>query len=442
MDPTMLSTESADAILAQARADAGPADLRLSLSMLTAASSEMAAALEKRNLEYKTLLLRMGDLSNQVETLTTELHAADSERAAAREELALCHGQTAALEAEMTDLQTANERRATENAALQTQIEDIQTLLAGAQAARAAVDEELTLAQASHTALETRLNDQTADLQTQLEAALTAKTEAEAKRVATESDLAALDAARGQLDQTQARLSALQSEYDAALASKGELAAALQARETELAGLHGDVEVLTAQATAAAPVIEAAALDATLDDLPGHKRGAATAAVIAGVQPSFAGKLQALSLIKGIGSVFQQRLYQAGIGVFWEVANLQDDDMRSALHLGERGANRFDFGAIRADAYRLAQETGTVGLIWQGARVDDFETLPGLGKVFEQRLYEAGVCTYEGLIGAGQERLAEIVQAPEMSRPDFGAWLELAHKRIEERQAEPTEPAA
>ncbi len=68
MDPTMLSTESADAALraqsaVQVKTDAEMSDMRLSLSMLTSASAEMAAALEKRTLEYNALSLRMGHVS-------------------------------------------------------------------------------------------------------------------------------------------------------------------------------------------------------------------------------------------------------------------------------------------------------------------------------------------------------------------------------------------
>lgn len=595
MDPTMVSTESADAALraqsaAQVKTDAEMADLRLSLSMLTSASAEMAAQLEKRDLQSRALSLRMTDLSNQVEALKTELHVAEHEGAAAREELGVRNGQVVELQqklidlqnqlqtvsesrayldsqltglkAEAADLRAANEGRATENAALQSQIDDIGALLSGAQAARAAVDEELSLAQANQTALENRLagitgqlqalvpaaegeaeivaaapaegeeaaaapgadpldlalaavaaraqmtNDletqveglqaQVADLQVQLAGALAAKAETEAKLAAAESELAELDGqldemqaqlgipaaaeapaeegaeageeapkisrgvkagallagvsgvvasrqqgqaeldeAKRQLEQTQTEFAAMQTDYNATLAAKDELATSLQARDEELAGLRSNVEALTAQMTAAAPVVEAAALSTTLDELPAHKRGAATAAVIAGVQPTLSGKLQALTLIKGIGSVFQQRLYSGGIGTFWEVANIHDEDMRPVLQLSENQANRFDFAAIRADAYRLAQETGTIGLIWQGARVDDFETLPGLGKVFEQRLYEAGICTYEGLLEAGKEELAAIVQAPEMSTPDFDAWIELARTAIAERQLEP-----
>lgn len=608
MDPTMLSTESADAALkaqsaAQVKTDADMSDMRLSLSMLTSASAEMAAALEKRTLEYNALSLRMGDLSHQVQALKDELHVAANEGAAAKEQLgvrngqvvelqqkiidlqnqlqtvtesrAYLEGQVNSLKAGIADLQAANEGQAAENEALQTQINDIQTLLSGAQAARSAVDEELAAAQTSQTALETRLagvreqlqalvpdmaaevipasaplegepeateaeaapaagdpldlalaavasraqmanelsaqveglNAQVADLQAQLEAALAAKAEAEARLADAESELAELDSqfdavqaqlavalpasaeaepteavegepaeaveveapmvSRGakmgallagvstvvsnqqqgqteladlksQLEQTQAQLAAVQAEYDATLATKEELATVLHDRDEEMAGLRTNVDVLTAQVVASAPMVEAAALATTLDDLPAYKRGAATAAVIAGTQPTLSGRLQGLTEVKGIGSVFQQRLYRNGIGTFWELANLKDEDMRASLHLSESQSNRFDFGAIRADAYRLAQETDTVGLIWQGAKVDDFEPLPGLGKVFEQRLYEAGICTYEDLIAAGQERLAEIVQAPEMSTPDFGAWAELARKLIEERQAEPS----
>ncbi len=158
--------------------------------------------------------------------------------------------------------------------------------------------------------------------------------------------------------------------------------------------------------------------------------------------PTSSHRLQALTLVKGIGSVFQQRLYQGGVGTFWQVANLPDQALSSLLRLGGLQARRFDFDATRADAHRLAQESGTVGLTWQGTRVDDFEPLPGLGQIFEQRLYEAGICTFEDLIDAGPEKLAAIVQAPAMNTPDFEGWIDIARKTLAEQGTEPADPPA
>ena len=59
-----------------------------------------------------------------------------------------------------------------------------------------------------------------------------------------------------------------------------------------------------------------------------------------------------------------------------------------------------DPDAIRADARRLAEETGTVGMLWDGRRRTTLEPINGIGKTFEQRLYDGGIRTYKALAAA------------------------------------------
>ena len=89
---------------------------------------------------------------------------------------------------------------------------------------------------------------------------------------------------------------------------------------------------------------------------------------------------------------------------------------------------------IRAGALSLARETDTVGHIWSGHQVDDFEPMEGIGKVYEERLYEAGICTFEQLATVTPEQLAEICHAPEMSEPAYDGWIAYAAQVVAERQ--------
>ena len=82
----------------------------------------------------------------------------------------------------------------------------------------------------------------------------------------------------------------------------------------------------------------------------------------------------------------------------------------------------------------LARETDTVGHIWSGNQVDDFEPMEGIGKVYEERLYEAGICTFEQLATVTPEQLAEICHAPEMSAPAYDGWIAYATQVVAERQ--------
>ncbi len=248
-------------------------------------------------------------------------------------------------------------------------------------------------------------------------------------------------AASNQVSDLQQQVSDLQTLLAGAQAARAEMDEELAAAQSMLAQGSSAWPAELSAAVEAAPVVEAAGETGLLaaQTLTGGVEQAPTQLTTA---PTFTHRLQALTLVKGIGSVFQQRLYEGGVGTFWQLANLPDEAMRSILRLGGVQARSFGFDAIRADAHRLAQESDTLGLTWQGARVDDFEPLLGLGPIFEQRLYEAGICTFEDMIEAGPEKLAAIVQAPAMNPPDFDAWIDAAQKTLTERGAGSVGPSA
>jgi predicted flap endonuclease-1-like 5' DNA nuclease len=133
---------------------------------------------------------------------------------------------------------------------------------------------------------------------------------------------------------------------------------------------------------------------------------------------------QDLSAVPGIGMVFEERLYAAGLGSYWSLAEMPVAELTTILGAGSiRGV---DLEAIRAAAMRLAVESNSLGRTWDGTPPDDFDPLPGIGEVYERRLYEAGICTYETLAATPVERLAEVCQAPPMRTPDYAAWIALA----------------
>jgi len=131
---------------------------------------------------------------------------------------------------------------------------------------------------------------------------------------------------------------------------------------------------------------------------------------------------QDLSAVDGIGTVFEDRLYAAGIGSYWSLAELPADELGIIL---EANAG-VDLEAIKASAMQLAADTNSQGRVWSGSPPDDFNILSGIGEVYERRLYEAGICTYEALAATSTERLAEICQAPPMQTPDYAAWVSTA----------------
>ncbi|MGC8782558.1 MAG: helix-hairpin-helix domain-containing protein, partial [Anaerolineae bacterium] len=140
---------------------------------------------------------------------------------------------------------------------------------------------------------------------------------------------------------------------------------------------------------------------------------------------------QDLAKVKGIGSVYATRLYEAGIGTFWELANADEDELRRIFGLKE--FQKVDLASIKANPRHLAEETHTEGLGWSGTPPDDFEPLEGIGPVFEGRLYEAGICTYEALANATVEQLAEICKAPAWRTPDYAGWIAQAKALLEQK---------
>jgi predicted flap endonuclease-1-like 5' DNA nuclease len=136
---------------------------------------------------------------------------------------------------------------------------------------------------------------------------------------------------------------------------------------------------------------------------------------------------QDLSAVAGIGPVFEERLYKAGIGSYWEVAEMRNSDLAAVL--GEPA----DYDAIRASALQQATESNSVGRTWDGTPPDDFEVLAGIGEIYEKRLYEAGICTYEALAATPKERLAEICAAPKGRAPDYDEWIAEAYRRAAAR---------
>lgn len=129
---------------------------------------------------------------------------------------------------------------------------------------------------------------------------------------------------------------------------------------------------------------------------------------------------QDLSAVPGIGTTYEDRLYAAGIGSYWELAELPGDELLAILGAT---AGRVDAGSIKAEAMRLAAETNSIGRGWSGAPPDNFEALGGIGEIYERRLYDAGICTFEALAATTPERLAEVCQAPALRGADYAAWI-------------------
>ena len=137
---------------------------------------------------------------------------------------------------------------------------------------------------------------------------------------------------------------------------------------------------------------------------------------------------QDLAMVDGIGTIFEEKLFNAGVGSFWELAGMPDEELIEILDL--KRFQGVDLAAIKADAMRLANETNSAGRVWDGTPPDDFEILEGIGNIYERRLYSAGICSYAALANATPEQLAEICKAPTFHRPDYGFWIAQARQLV------------
>jgi predicted flap endonuclease-1-like 5' DNA nuclease len=176
-----------------------------------------------------------------------------------------------------------------------------------------------------------------------------------------------------------------------------------------------------------------AALGQSLAGLSNAKLTFANRALQARIVPTVVDQPQDLSAVEGIGAVFEQRLYNAGIGAYWELATLDDETLLRLLKIGKAQASAVNLDVMRVSARQLAEESNTVGYVWSGEPVDDFGPIPGIGKIYEQRLYSAGIRTYAALAQATPEMLQQAVASRAPIPPDYTGWIEAARKLAERK---------
>ncbi|MFN2138296.1 MAG: DUF4332 domain-containing protein [Candidatus Promineifilaceae bacterium] len=137
---------------------------------------------------------------------------------------------------------------------------------------------------------------------------------------------------------------------------------------------------------------------------------------------------QDLEQVFGIGVVYEQRLYGAGVGSFWEIAQLSNETLKDILEV--ETFQDVDPAEIRRSAMELAVASGTTNRVWDGTPPDDFEPLEGIGITFERRLYDAGICTYRALAASTVEELERICHPPNFQKPNLGNWIAQAKRLV------------
>lgn len=127
-----------------------------------------------------------------------------------------------------------------------------------------------------------------------------------------------------------------------------------------------------------------------------------------------------LSRVKGIGEVYRQRLYQAGIFTWHQVATTDVARLRQATNAYPSS----NVDEWPAQARLLAETQGRVGAVYTGPQPDDLTKIVGIGPVGAQTLYRSGICTYEQLAVTPAADLAALFPiAVAGDQPDFPRWV-------------------
>lgn len=131
-----------------------------------------------------------------------------------------------------------------------------------------------------------------------------------------------------------------------------------------------------------------------------------------------------LSKIRGIGVVYERRLYEAGIFTWHQLAHTDVEQLRTVTNAHTSS----DPAAWREQAQRLAIAYGRVGAVYNGPIPDKFTYIDGLSAHHEQELYQAGILTYTQLAALSPQVLARILpESDDVDEDiDFQLWIEQA----------------
>jgi predicted flap endonuclease-1-like 5' DNA nuclease len=127
-----------------------------------------------------------------------------------------------------------------------------------------------------------------------------------------------------------------------------------------------------------------------------------------------------LSKIKGIGDVYKQRLYRAGIYTWKQIAESDVEALRRAT--SAYPSSNVDEWLVQAQ--KLMEKTGRTDAVYNGPPPDDLTKILGIGPVSAAGLYRAGICTYEQLASTPIADLAALFPiAVAGDQPDFAQWV-------------------
>ncbi|MEM7128535.1 MAG: helix-hairpin-helix domain-containing protein [Chloroflexota bacterium] len=139
--------------------------------------------------------------------------------------------------------------------------------------------------------------------------------------------------------------------------------------------------------------------------------------------------------IEGIGATYQQRLFDAGFYTYYDVANATIDELRQAIEV-EGESTKVDLTNWIHQAYDIVGGTfitGRGGRLGAGGHAADYAVtttdqrdrlsdILGVGAVYQRRMYEAEIFTFEQVAATDVERLHEICRIQAWQDVDLEDW--------------------
>lgn len=134
-----------------------------------------------------------------------------------------------------------------------------------------------------------------------------------------------------------------------------------------------------------------------------------------------------LSKIRGIGEIYKQRLYAAGIYTWQQVADADVESLRQIT----RAKPNADLADWQTQARSLIKRFNRMGALYHGPPPDDLTLIEGIGPTVRDALYRAGIATYAQLAATPAATLEQILPAPTIgSTYHFTDWIEQASRRV------------
>ena len=230
-----------------------------------------------------------------------------------------------------------------------------------------------------------------------------------------QGELAAAQGLRAELTQRQGDLAAAQKLADERQASVARLEAELRAARESAAR----TVIVEAPTLAAPAVLGAVAAGATSEGLSVENeqlRGE-----LESLRSAFAALRRdhrdPLIDINGIGPVYEKKLVAAGVRSFEDLAAMTPEQVRAIIN-PERW-QELDVAAWIAEAHALARKS----------RPSPLRAIDGIGVVYERKLFDAGVYTFEQLAALTPEQVQEIIKPEAWQHIEPQAWIEEARAR-------------